>query len=227
MSEFEEVKGLIKQQGEAWEAFKAAHAEMEAEVKNLGTADSLLEQKLAKIDDTLAKAAEAKDAIEARVLAAEKKLGRPGMGHNGGPDLDAEVKSFNALAKAHAGAYQRPMPGDLDVEAMTAYKSGFGGFLRKGDRGFGADEVKAMAVGSDPDGGYLVPADMNGRIVGKIYELSPIRPIVSVVTISTDALEGLLDNDDAAVGGWVSETGTRSETNTPQPGKWRIPVREM
>ena len=227
MSEFEEVKGLIKQQGEAWEAFKAAHAEMEAEVKKLGSADSLLEQKLAKIDDTLAKAAEAKDAIEARMLAAEKKLGRPGMGHNGGPDLDAEVKSFNALAKAHAGAYQRPMPGDLDVEAMTAYKSGFGGFLRKGDRGFGADEVKAMAVGSDPDGGYLVPADMNGRIVGKIYELSPIRPIVSVVTISTDALEGLLDNDEAAVGGWVSETGTRSETNTPQLGKWRIPVWEM
>lgn len=227
MSDFEEVKGLITEQGKAWEAFKETHAALEAEVKKLGSADSLTEQKLAKIDDVLSKAAERHDAIIGRMDGIEKKMGRPGFGHNGGPDMGAEVKAFNVLAKAHAGIYQRAAPADLDADAVAAYKSGFGSFVRAGDRAFGADEIKAMSVGSDPDGGYLVPADMDGRIVAKVYETSPIRPIANVVTISTDALEGIYDNDEAGTGGWVSETGTRSETTTPALGKWRIPVWEV
>ena len=227
MSEFEEVKGLIKQQGEAWEAFKGTMAELEGQVKKLGSADALTEQKLAKIDEALGKAAEAKDALEARLLAAEKKLGRPGMGHNGGPDMDAEVKSFNALAAAAASVKGRPVPAPVDADGVAAYKQGFRAFLRKDERALGQDEVKALQVGSDPDGGYLVPADMTGRIIAKVFETSPMRSICNVVQISTDALEGIADTNEFSSGGWVSETGTRSETNTAQLGKWRIPVWEL
>lgn len=227
MSEFEEVKGLIKQQGEAWEAFKGTMSELEGQVKKLGSADALTEQKLAKIDEALGKAAEAKDALEARLLAAEKKLGRPGMGHNGGPDMDAEVKSFNALAAAAASVKGRPVPALVDADGVAAYKQGFRAFLRKDERALGQDEIKALQVGSDPDGGYLVPADMTGRIIAKVFETSPMRAICNVVQISTDALEGIADTNEFSSGGWVSETGTRSETNTAQLGKWRIPVWEL
>lgn len=226
MDGLDEVKSLITKQGEAWEAFKATMAEVEGQVKKLGTADSLTEQKLAKIDDALGKAAEAKDAIEARLLAAEKKMGRPGLGHNGGPDLEAEAKQFTALARAHAAAFQRAQPGEIDAEAAQAYKAGYRAFLKSGDRALGADELKAMSVGSDPDGGYLVPADMTGRIVARIFETSPLRQICNVQSISTDALEGIADTDELDDSGWVSETGTRSETGTPQLNKWRIPVWE-
>jgi len=67
---------------------------------------------------------------------------------------------------------------------------------------------------------------MSGRIVGKIFETSPMRAYASVQTISTDALEGLYDLDEAAAG-WVGETESRAETDTPTLGKWRIPVHEI
>lgn len=226
MDGLEEVKGLINRQGEAWEAFKGAHAELESQVKKLGSADALTEEKLAKIDAALNTFAEAKDAIDARLLAAETKMGRAGMGHNGGPDMDAEAKQFTVLAKAHAAQFQRPQPGDLDADAVHAYKAGYRAFLKSGDRALGAEELKALQVGSDPDGGYLVPADMTGRIVTRIFETSPFRQICAVQNISTDALEGIADTDELDDSGWVSETGTRSETGTPTLNKWRIPVWE-
>jgi HK97 family phage major capsid protein len=88
------------------------------------------------------------------------------------------------------------------------------------------EERKAMQAGSDPDGGYLLPASTVGRTVAKIYEQSTIRQLASVQTISTDAIEGLLDNDEADAG-WVSELGTRSNTATPQLGKWRVEAHEL
>jgi HK97 family phage major capsid protein len=59
-----------------------------------------------------------------------------------------------------------------------------------------------------------------------VFDTSPIRQIANVVTIGTDALEGVRDTDEAA-SGWVSEMGSRAETNTPQLGAWRIAVHEL
>lgn len=87
-------------------------------------------------------------------------------------------------------------------------------------------ELKAMSVGSDPDGGYLVMAQFGGIISTKVYESSPIRQLASVTQISTDTLELVVDNDEAD-GQWVSEAGTRNVTGTPQHGKITIPVHEM
>jgi HK97 family phage major capsid protein len=86
---------------------------------------------------------------------------------------------------------------------------------------------KAMSVGSDPDGGYTVKPDTTGRIVAKIYDTTPMRQICNVATISTsDAYEGLIDNDEVSAG-WVGERGTRSETDTPVLGKYRITPEEI
>jgi HK97 family phage major capsid protein len=42
----------------------------------------------------------------------------------------------------------------------------------------------------------------------------------------TDSLEGIVDNDEADAG-WVSELGARSDSGTPQVGKYRIEAHEM
>jgi HK97 family phage major capsid protein len=220
--ETSEIKGLIEAQGKTFEAFKAANDELQAQVKKLGAADAVTEEKLAKMDAELTKLSEAKDALEKRVMRPV-----PGIGHNGGPTFDDEVKSFNVLAKSHAAINNREAPAPVDADGYRAYKGAFGVALRKDSRVLSPDEVKALSVGTDPDGGYLVPADMTGRIVTRVFETSPIRPIASVQTISTDALEGIRDTDEAASGGWVSEQQARPVTNTPQVGKWRIPVNEM
>ncbi len=87
--------------------------------------------------------------------------------------------------------------------------------------------VKSLSVQSDPDGGYMVRHDLNGRIVERIFETSDMRAICSVQAVSTDALEGIYDDNTAVSGGWVGETEARPLTATPQVGKWVIPVHEQ
>lgn len=128
-------------------------------------------------------------------------------------------------------ARRLPSSGDSNGAELTAeqqeYKTQLGIYLRKGNEdNLRVLEQKAMNVGSDPDGGYWVLPDTNGRIAQKIFESSPIREIATVQPISTDALEG--DNDlDEAGAGWAGETSTRPETTTPDIGRWRITVEEM
>ena len=106
-------------------------------------------------------------------------------------------------------------------------------YLRRGEQRLTAHErdvleqhQKALSVDSDPDGGYLVTPQQSARIIEVVYETSPMRQVATVETISTDALEGLFDGDEAAAA-WVSERGSRAETNTPQLGQWRIPTHEL
>lgn len=106
-------------------------------------------------------------------------------------------------------------------------------YLRRGEQRLTTAErdilenhQKALSVDSDPDGGYLVTPQQSARIIEVVYETSPMRQVATVETISTDALEGLFDGDEAAAA-WVSERGSRAETATPQLGQWRIPTHEL
>lgn len=110
---------------------------------------------------------------------------------------------------------------------LKAYVKAYGAYLRKGEAdGLAELEAKALSAGSDPDGGYAVVPEMSDRIATTIFESSPIRSIATVETISSDALEMLVDKDEAA-SGWVGEATTRSETDTPELAKARIPVHEL
>ena len=121
----------------------------------------------------------------------------------------------------------RSIPAEVSVDAYAQYKSAFYSLVRHGDiERLSADERKALSAGSDPDGGYLLPTPTVGRMVKKVYEQSTMRQLANVMTISTDALEGIVDNDEADAG-WVSEMGARNDTDTPQLGKYRIEAHEM
>jgi len=224
----DDVTALVTDLGKAFEEFKSTHEREIKEIKAKGSPDAVTTEKLSKIDDALAKLSEAKDAMERRADDLEKKLNRPGAGGGeAGEKREAEVKAFNASLKSFAGMYGRPAPAEVAGEAYDDYRKGFNAFVRGGDRSFGDAERKAMSVGSDPDGGYLVPADMSGRIVTRVFETSPMRQVASVQVIGTDALEGMVDRNEASSGGWVGETQPRPTTGTPQIGKWRIPVYEL
>lgn len=83
-----------------------------------------------------------------------------------------------------------------------------------------------MSVGSDPDGGFWVPPDTNGRIVSRILEFSPMRRHASIVQVSSDQLKGEYDTVEAT-GGWVGELETRDESTTPTIGEYTIDVQEL
>ncbi|MBV8938838.1 MAG: phage major capsid protein [Alphaproteobacteria bacterium] len=108
-----------------------------------------------------------------------------------------------------------------------AYRKAFLTYLRKGmDAGLEALQTKALLVGSDPEGGYLVTPAMSQRIVTAIFETSPIRKLAAVETISTDALE-LIDDHTSAAAGWTAETCAVSDSANPTVAKRNIPVHEL
>ena len=222
--ELKDIAQTLEEQGRAFEAFKKANDEL-IKAKADGKAIGDLEAKVAKLGEALDKFDEMKQAIED----IQKKANRPQTDAEvkSANDLAAEVKGFNIALRADYQLKGKPFPGEMSSEAYTQYKSAFFKVavgVKAED--LPADERKALQAGSDPDGGYLLPHATMGRTISKIYEQSIMRQIASVQTISTNDIEGLLDNDEADAG-WVSELGTRSDSDTPQAGKWRIEAHEM
>src|SRR5436305_15320113 len=83
-----------------------------------------------------------------------------------------------------------------------------------------------MSTSGEPQRGITLAPSPVARMIAKVYEMSPIRHITSAINISTNVLEGMYDNDQASYG-WVGETQARTDTNTPEVGKYRIEAHEM
>lgn len=221
MSDINEIKSLIEKQGEAWTAFKAAN-DLAIQAKADGKAVGDLEAKIAAMGEAMDSFSEAKALIETEIA----KMQRPGAGSED-KEMSAEVKGFNATIRAEYQSKGKVAPAPLDSAAYGEYKSAF--FKVAAGITFdslSSDERKALSAGSDPDGGYLLPESTVGRMVSKIYEQSTMRQLANVQTISGDKLEGIIDNNEAGAG-WVSELGARSDSTTPQLGKYEIQAFEM
>lgn len=88
-------------------------------------------------------------------------------------------------------------------------------------------EIKTLIAGNDPQGGYFISPQRSATIIRRIFETSPIRRFANIETTNSDSLEFIIDDDEAASGGWVGEVQARPETGTPQVGKLVIPVHEQ
>jgi HK97 family phage major capsid protein len=228
-----ELKGVFNRIGEAFDAFKKAHDEEVAGIKK-GFADVVTADKLVKINESLDKSVEAKAALEAKLEAEkkhideiEKKINKLGLTGGNASEVkrELELKELNAVLAGVAADRKRQFT-PLDQKGFDEYKAAQLKYFREGKENLSPDEVKTLAVGSDPDGGYFVLPDLTGRIVKKVFETSPVRQFATTQPISTDALEGIEDTDEAGAG-YAGERSTSGDTKTPQVGKWRIGVHPM
>lgn len=224
MSDILEIKQMLEERKKAYDELQKTVSELKAAQVD-GKAVGDLTAKV----ETLSKACDTFDELKDAVDELQKKANRPQSESEvkSAADLAEETKNFNIALRADYQLKGKQHPGDLSVEAYAQYKSAFfkvavGASMES----LTADERKAMSAGSDPDGGYLLPHATAGRTLGKIYERSTMRQLAEVQTISSNDIEGILDNDEASAG-WVSELGSRTETNTPTVGKWRIEAHEM
>lgn len=211
-----EIAKAIDGLNTGFEEFKKANDERLGEIEKKGSADPILEEKLEKIQDDMDK----HQKVLGDVQLAMKRQKRIVVDQDGNEiDMDKKAAEWAEQVKLKNAD-------DFTGDKLVEYKGHYMSYLRNGDRLMEADELKALSVGSDPDGGYTVHPDMSGAVVGFIRETSPMRAYANVQAISTDALEGVYDLDEAG-SGWVGETGSRTETDTPEIGRWRIPVHEM
>lgn len=105
--------------------------------------------------------------------------------------------------------------GGLDPDA-TEHAQSFNRWFRKGvDNGLSDLEVKAkLTTQSDPDGGYLVPEEMEQGIDRVLGTVSTVRSLARTITISTDTYKKLVGMG-GATSGWVGEEDPRNPTNSP------------
>lgn len=168
---------------------------------------------------------------DARLSEIERKGSADGLYNEHLHNISMALDNYKSRLDTIETAYNRPVLGDDVAIKSTAahgeYSKAFRNYLRKGmEGGLEALQTKALSVGSDPDGGYLVTPQMSSRIVQSIFETSPMRQLAAVETISSDALE-LIDDHDQAAAGWTAETGAITETSTPTLAKRNIPTHEL
>src|ERR1043165_778700 len=107
------------------------------------------------------------------------------------------------------------------------HKMAFHEYVRRGEsEGLRALEVKAMSVGSNPDGGYTVPVELEKAIGARLTQISPIRGIAGVREISGNVYKKPFMITGPAVG-WVGETDPRAQTASPTLDQLSFPAMEL
>lgn len=100
-------------------------------------------------------------------------------------------------------------------------------FARTGDDSKLKNIQAAMSVGSDPDGGYLVLPALSSGMTKKLWDLTPLRRIARVETITAGSeWTEPVDNGESGAT-WVSEQTARPATSTPQLGELKVPLEEI
>lgn len=132
------------------------------------------------------------------------------------------------LDKFETKMTKRPeLPGQASSEQTPETKA-FCQYARKGEKGMSPEETKALVTDSDPDGGYLMPTNMATRIIQRLEEVSPIRELADVVTISQgDTMEFPAEDDTDFGGGWVAERASRPETNAGKLKMIKVVAEEL
>jgi HK97 family phage major capsid protein len=127
--------------------------------------------------------------------------------------LDQAEAAKKDAEKAIVSAERQHSAAQPDAE-KAAHRAAFNAFVRKGvDAGLADLERKAVNVTTAGDGGYALPEQIDSMIAKRLLDISPIRSIANVVTVSTSDYKQLVDTRGIA-SGWVGEAAARTATNT-------------
>ena len=146
--------------------------------------------------------------------------------------LQAMAKQQEAIDALQLALERPAMEGEDAPKRLSAdqlsYKKSLMNYVRKGDVSGDMRELeaKALTVGTDPDGGYLVTPDMEQMIDRVVTEISPIRQIASVISIGSSVHKRPVSKGGAA-SGWVGETGSRPQTQSPDLSLLEFPTMEL
>ena len=140
--------------------------------------------------------------------------------------LDRQQQRLDTLA-LKAARPPRGEGGDKANGAPDEHKSAFLAYMRKGrEDGLRVLEQKSLSVGSDPDGGYLVPEETEAGILRRMASVSPIRAIAGNRQVSASVFKKPFSLA-GPQSGWVAETAARPETGSPTLAELAFPTMEL
>ena len=122
---------------------------------------------------------------------------------------------------------KRPQLGGTDKDQPTEHKRAFEAYVRKGEtHGLFDIEAKSMSIGSNADGGYLVPAETETEIGRLLSNASAIRAISDVRQVSAAVYKKPFAITGAA-SGWIGEAAVRPETASATLAELQFPTMEL
>ncbi|MEQ1491015.1 MAG: phage major capsid protein [Terricaulis sp.] len=139
--------------------------------------------------------------------------------------IDRALAEQKSLIDRAALAGRRP--GLAADPALSEHKSAWHAYLRRGDiSALTQFETKALSVGSDADGGYVAPPELDRMIESRLRQVSPMRAIATVRTTGGNVFKKPISLT-AAGTGWVAEAGTRTQTTSPTLALMEFPAAEL
>jgi HK97 family phage major capsid protein len=125
-----------------------------------------------------------------------------------------------ALEQARPALADDPRKGDPE------HKSAWGAYLRKGDdSGLARLDLKALTQGTESQGGYVAPPELDRLIESRLMAASPMRQIATVRQTSSTVFKKPVSL--GATAGWAAETGSRSESTAPTLDLLSFPAAEL
>ena len=107
------------------------------------------------------------------------------------------------------------------------HKAAFDGYVRKGESAqLAALEAKALSIGSNPDGGYLVPPELEHAVTLAVRDISPVRAVATVRQISSNIYNKPFSTSGFAAG-WAAETAARPQTGNTALANLSFPTFEI
>lgn len=156
---------------------------------------STIEDRVATLETDVADIKETLGNVEKAATRIETKLARPGA----------------------AALETKAAPGEIERKA-------FGTYLRLGNQ-TSADELKSLTVSSDPQAGYLAPAEVSTEFIRDLVEFSPIRAVASVRSTGAPSVKyprrtGITNAQ------WEGELD-ESDESTATFGQLEVPTRKL
>jgi len=120
--------------------------------------------------------------------------------------------------------------GNAPSAEVRAHADAFNRYFRRGDIAE-ADlrdlQVRAALTSqSDPDGGFVVPSEMDSQITRVLSTISAMRQVARVVSTSSRDYSVLVNKGGAATS-WVGEEDSRGTTATPQLAEITLEAMEL
>lgn len=113
-----------------------------------------------------------------------------------------------------------------ETARVSEQSKAFQKYLRMGDEQGLISETKALSRAAADDGGHLVPENLADMIRVATQNLSVMRRISRVMTVTSDHVDMIIDRGNFG-SGWVTENADRNVTDTSQLPKVKIQVHEM
>ena len=93
-----------------------------------------------------------------------------------------------------------------------AYTRGFDDFLRTGKKEFTRDQLRALQVGTNSEGGYLVPDEFYNGIVAGLNNENVMRPLSTVINTSNGTLEIPVQSSQGSAA-WTAEEAAFNDSD--------------